>query len=80
MAYYGVAGGSGFSPRRFVGHVKPMFLRGTESKPEPPVAPIRIGKPNRGVELASASASTRTNWRRWMKQAATMPFAGGKKR
>jgi hypothetical protein len=39
----------------FVGHVKPMFIRGgTEIKPEPPVTPIGMGKSTRGVEPAAA--------------------------
>src|SRR5580692_11376239 len=40
MAYYGVDGGWCFSSGAFVGHVKLMFIRGTEIKPEPPVTPI----------------------------------------
>ena len=53
MAYYGVGGGWCFSSGAFVGHVKLMFIRGTEIKPEPPVTPIGMGKSTRGVELAS---------------------------
>ena len=34
MAYYGVDGGWCFSSGAFVGHVKLMFIRGTEIKPE----------------------------------------------
>jgi hypothetical protein len=34
MAYYGVGGGWCFSSGAFVGHVKLMFIRGTEIKPE----------------------------------------------
>ena len=44
MAYYGVDGGWCFSSGAFVGHVKLMFIRGTEIKPEPPVTPIGMGK------------------------------------
>src|SRR5262249_35065555 len=40
MAYYGVDGGWCFSSGAFVGHVKLMFIRGTELEPEPPVTPI----------------------------------------
>jgi hypothetical protein len=40
MAYYGVDGGWCFTCGGFVGHVKLMFIRGTEIKPEPPVTPI----------------------------------------
>ena len=53
MAYYGVDGGWCFSSGAFVGHVKLMFIRGTEIRPEPPVTPIGMGKSTRGVELAS---------------------------
>jgi hypothetical protein len=52
MAYYGVGGGWCFSSGAFAGHVKLMFIRGTEIKPEPPVTPIGM-KSTRGVELAS---------------------------
>jgi len=48
MAYYGVGGGWCFSSGAFVGHVKLMFIRGTEIKPEPPVTPIGMGKSTRG--------------------------------
>ena len=44
MAYYGVDGGWCFSSGAFVGHVKLMFISGTEIKPEPPVTPIGMGK------------------------------------
>src|SRR5213595_2346540 len=80
MAYYGVGGGWCFSSGAFVGHVKLMFIRGTEIKPEPPVTPIGMGKSTRGVELASADDFDERQLVSWMKQAATMPFVGGKKR
>jgi len=57
MAYYGVDGGWCFSSGAFVGHVKLMFIRGTEIKPEPPVTPIGMGKSTRGVELVLMAAS-----------------------
>jgi len=79
-AYYGVDGGWCFSSGAFVGHVKLMFIRGTEIKPEPPVTPIGMGKSTRGVELASVDDFDERQLASWMKQAATMPFAGGKKR
>ncbi len=44
MAYYGVGGGWCFSSGAFVGHLKLMFIRGTEMKPEPPVTPIGMGQ------------------------------------
>ena len=80
MAYYGVDGGWCFSSGAFVGHVKLMFIRGTALEPEPPVTPIRMGKATRGVELASVDDIDERLVASWMKQAATMPFAGGKKR
>jgi len=80
MAYYGVNGGWCFSSGAFVGHVKLMFIRGTEIKPEPPVTPIGMGKSTRGVELKSLDDIDERQLSLWMKQAATMPFVGGKKR
>ncbi len=80
MAYYGVEGGWCFSSGAFVGHVKLMFIRGTEIKPEPPVTPIGMGKSTRGVELASVEDLDERQLASWMKQAATIPFVGGKKR
>jgi hypothetical protein len=80
MAYYGVDGGWCFSSGAFVGHVKLMFIRGTAIKPEPPVTPIGMGKSTRGVELASVDDIDERQLASWMKQAATMPFVGGKKR
>jgi hypothetical protein len=80
MAYYGVDGGWCFSSGAFVGHVKLMFIRGTSIKPEPPVTPIGMGKSTRGVELASVDDIDERQLASWMKQAATMPFVGGKKR
>ena len=76
MAYYGVDGGWCFSAGAFVGHVKLMFIRGTEIKPEPPVTPIGMGKSTRGVELASVDDLDRRPLALWMKQAASMPFFG----
>src|SRR3954453_5306546 len=80
MAYYGVAGGWCFSSGAFVGHVKLMFIRGTELKPEPPVTPIGMGKSTRGVELASVDELDEHPVASWIKQAAANPFVGGKKR
>ena len=80
MAYYGVDGGWCFSSGAFVGHVKLMFIRGTEIKPEPPVTPIGMGKSTRGVEPASVDDLDERQAASWMKQAAAMPFVGGKKR
>jgi len=78
MAYYGVGGGWCFSSGAFVGHVKLMFIRGTEIKPEPPVTPIGMGKSTRGVELKSANELDEQQIAWWMKQAAANPFFGGK--
>jgi hypothetical protein len=80
MAYYGVHGGWCFSSGAFVGQVKLMFIRGTDLEPEPPVTPIGMGKSTRGVELAAVNDLDQHPLASWMKQAATMPFAGGKKR
>ena len=79
MAYYGVDDGWCFTSGAFVGHVKLMFIRGTDLTPEPPVKPIGMGKQTRGVELASRDELDETQAASWMEQAATMPFAGGKK-
>ncbi len=80
MAYYGVDGGWCFSSGAFVGHLKLMFIRGTDIQPEPPVTPIGMGKSTRGVELAAVGDIDESQLASWMKQAATMPFVGGKKR
>jgi hypothetical protein len=80
MAYYGVGGGWCFTSGAFVGHVKLTFIRGTELEPEPPVTPVGMGKSARGVELASVDDLDERLAASWMKQAAAMPFTGGKKR
>jgi hypothetical protein len=80
MAYYGVDGGWCFASGAFVGHVKLMFIRGTELEPQPPVTPIGMGKNTRGVELATLDEFDETQVASWMQQAAERPFAGGKKR
>ena len=80
MAYYGVDGGWCFTSGAFVGHVKLMFIRGTDLEPEPPVTPIGMGKQTRGVELASVEEIDEPQIASWMEQAASMPFAGEKKR
>lgn len=80
MAYYGVGGGWCFACGAFVGHLKLMFIRGTEIKPEPPVTPTGMGKATRGVELTSVGDLDEQQVASWMKQAATMPFFGGKKK
>lgn len=80
MAYYGVDGGWCFSSGAFIGHLKLMFIRGADLVPEPPVNPIGMGKATRGVELGSLADLDEEQISSWMKQAATMPFFGGKKR
>ncbi|MBL7951094.1 MAG: DUF1801 domain-containing protein [Flavobacteriales bacterium] len=80
MAYYGVDGGWCFASGAFVGHVKLMFIRGTDLKPEPPVTPVAMGKATRGVELASVKELDERQVAAWMKQAATMPFVSAAKR
>ena len=80
MAYYGVDGGWCFASGGFVGHVKLMFIRGTEIKPEPPVTPIGMGKATRGVEPASVDDLDERQAASWMKQTAAMPFIAGKRR
>jgi hypothetical protein len=80
MAYYGVDGGWCFSSGAFVGHVKLMFIRGTEIKPEPPVKPIGMGKSTRGIELASVDDLDKGQLASWMEQAASIPFFGATKR
>ena len=80
MAYYGVDGGWCFSSGAFVGHVKLMFIRGTELKPEPPVTPVAMGKATRGLELATEKDLDEKQVAAWMKQAAAMPFVSAAKK
>ena len=80
MAYYGVDGGWCFSSGAFVGHVKLMFIRGTQLEPEPPVTPVGMGKATRGVDLTSLDDLDERLAASWMKQAAAMPFFGAKRR
>lgn len=74
MAYYGVDGGWCFSSGAFVGHLKLMFIYGTDLKPEPPVTPVGMGKATRGVELTSLKELDEGQVAAWMKQAAAKPF------
>lgn len=80
MAYYGVGAGWCFSSGAFAGHVKLMFICGTDLEPEPPVTPFGMGTSTRGVDLASVDDLDERLAVSWMKQAAAMPFVGGKKR
>ena len=76
MAYYGVEGGWCFASGAFVGHVKVMFIRGTDLEPEPPVKPMAMGKNTRGIEVASLDELDEARLTSWIQQATTMPFAG----
>ncbi|MFN7920084.1 MAG: DUF1801 domain-containing protein [Bryobacteraceae bacterium] len=80
MAYYGAGGGWCFSSGAFAGYLKLMFIRGAELEPEPPVTAIGMGKATRGVELSSVDDLDERQVTLWMKQSASMPFVGGKKR
>ena len=80
MAYYGVGGGWCFSSGAFVGHVKLMFIRGTELEPEPPVTPVGMGKSTRGIELASVDDLDERLAASWMTQSAAMPFVSASDR
>jgi hypothetical protein len=75
MAYYGVDGGWCFASGAFVGHVKVMFIKGTDLEPVPPVTPIAMGKATRGVDLAKLDDIDEAQLASWMRQAATVPFA-----
>ncbi|MFN8518755.1 MAG: DUF1801 domain-containing protein [Chloroflexota bacterium] len=80
MAYYGVEQGWCFSSGAFVGHVKLMFIRGTELDPEPPVTPLGMGTATRGVEPATLGDLDEDQVASWMRQAAAKPFVRGGKR
>lgn len=80
MAYYGVGDGWCFSSGAFVGHVKLMFIKGAELVPVPPVTPVGMGKATRGVELASADDLDTHQVAAWMRQVASKPGVGGKRR
>ena len=73
MAYYGVGEGWCFTSGAFVGHVKVMFIKGTDLEPEPPVKPIAMGKATRGVAIATRDELDEAQMTSWMRQAATMP-------
>ena len=80
MAYYGVEGGWCFTSGGFVGHVKVMFIKGTDLKPVPPVTPIAMGKATRGIEVASLDELDEAQLASWMQRAATMPFETAQQR
>ena len=80
MAYYGVEGGWCFTSGAFVGHVKVMFIRGSELQPEPPVTPVAMGKNTRGIEIASIEDLDEALITSWMQQAAKIPFVTAQQR
>lgn len=80
MAYYGVGDGWCFSCGGFAGHVKLMFINGTELTPVPAVTPVGMGKATRGVELAALSDLDEAQVADWMRQVTSVPGVGGKKR
>jgi len=80
MSYYGVGDGWCFSCGGFAGHVKLMFINGAALEPVPPVTPVGMGKSTRGVELESVDDIDAAQLTAWMKQVASVPGVGGKKR
>jgi hypothetical protein len=80
MAYYGVGDGWCFSCGGFAGHVKLMFINGSDLTPVPPVTPVGMGKATRGVELAELSDLDEAQVADWMRQVTSVPGVGGKKR
>jgi hypothetical protein len=80
MAWYGVGDAWCFACGGFAGHVKLTFGRGTSLTPEPPVAPIGMGKQARGVDLESVDDIDERQLASWMRQATAMPGFGGKRR
>ena len=80
MAYYGVGDGWCFSCGGFAGHVKLMFINGGALEPVPPVTPVGMGKSTRGVELESIEDIDERQIAAWMKQVASVPGVGGKRR
>jgi hypothetical protein len=80
MSYYGVGDGWCFSCGGFAGNVKLMFINGAALDPVPPVTPVGMGKSTRGVELESLDDIDEPQIAAWMKQVASVPGVGGKKR
>ncbi|MFT3693736.1 MAG: DUF1801 domain-containing protein [Kofleriaceae bacterium] len=80
IAYYGVNGGWCFACGAFVGHVKVMFIHGTELDPVPPIAPTGMGKTTRGVEPTSVADLDERQLAAWMKQSAANPFYSASKK
>src|SRR6478609_9282294 len=80
MAYYGVGDGWCFSSGGFAGHVKLMFINGAALEPTPPVTPVGMGRSTRGVELESVDDLDAVQIAAWMRQVASVPGVGGKRR
>ena len=80
MSYYGVGDGWCFSCGGFAGHVKLMFVGGATLDPVPPVTPVGMGKSTRGVDLASVDDLDAVQVAAWMRQVASVPGVGGKKK
>ena len=80
MSYYGVGDGWCFCCGGFAGHVKLMFVNGAALKPVPPVTPVGMGKATRGVEIVTLDDLDEGQIAKWMKQVASVPGVGGKKR
>ena len=80
MSYYGVGDGWCFCCGAFVGHVKLMFVNGASLTPVPPVTPVAMGKTTRGVELESVDDLDERQIAAWMRQVASVPGVGRKKR
>ncbi len=80
MSYYGVGDGWCFCCGGFAGHVKLMFINGVALEPVRPVTPVGMGKSTRGVELESTDDIDERRIAAWMKQVASVPGVGGKKR
>jgi hypothetical protein len=77
---YGVEGGWCFTSGAFIGHVKLMFIRGTELAPVPPITPIAMGRNTRGVEPATLEDLDEGQVTAWIRQAAAIPFVPASKR
>ena len=80
MSYYGVGDGWCFCCGGFDDHVKVMFINGVALDPVPPVTPIGMGKATRGVELRAIDELDERVVGEWMRQVASVPGVGGKRR
>jgi hypothetical protein len=80
MSYYGVGDGWCFCCGAFADHIKLMFVNGAALKPVPPVTPVAMGKSTRGVEIVALDDLDEDQIADWMKQVASVPGVGGKRR